>query len=64
MKKVMTTAEFYRLFDEGKYLDDAVDWSKPYNPHFENKRVYLNLPISVVNKHDRYASNKGYPEHC
>ena len=61
MKKVMTTAEFDRLFDEGKDLDDAVDWSKPYSPNFEKKRVYLNLPISVVNKHDRHAKQQGIP---
>ena len=61
MKKVMTTAEFDRLFDEGKDFDDAIDWSKPYYPDFEKKRVYLNLPISVVNKLDQHAKQQGIP---
>lgn len=35
MKKVITSAEFDRLFDEGKDIDDLLDWSKARRPNLE-----------------------------
>ncbi|MCY4101020.1 MAG: hypothetical protein OXF46_08870 [Rhodobacteraceae bacterium] len=35
MRKVITSAEFDRMFDEGKDIDDLVDWSKAHHPNLE-----------------------------
>ncbi len=61
MKKVITSAEFDRLFDEGKDIDDLVDWSKARRPNLEKKRVYINLPLWVINRLDQHAEQQGIP---
>ena len=59
MKTTLATAEFDRRFDEGQDLGDAVDWSRARRPGLETKRVYLTLPLWVVEKLDRQARLRG-----
>ncbi len=61
MKKMITAEEFDAKFDAGEDIDDYVDWStaQPLNP--QTKRVYLKLPLRVVNSLDKQAKRQGLP---
>ena len=61
MKKIISAAEFDRRFDEGEDISDYVDWSTAKRPNLEKKRVYLSLPLWVINRLDRQAKSQGEP---
>ena len=61
MKKMISAAEFDRLFDAGEDIDDYVDWSSVRRPGLEKKRVYLSLPAWAITSLDAQAKSQGVP---
>ncbi len=61
MKKMITAEEFDAKFDAGEDIDEWLDWSTAHRPNQQNKRVYLALPLWVVNSLDKQAKRQGVP---
>ncbi|HEY4167627.1 MAG TPA: CopG family transcriptional regulator [Reyranella sp.] len=55
----MKASEFDRKFDEGKDVDDQLDWSHARRPNIEIKRVNVDFPSWVVTGLDQQAQRLG-----
>ena len=55
----MKASEFDQAFDDGKEVDEMVDWARARRPNVETRRVNVDFPTWVVEGLDREAQRLG-----